>query len=124
MASQCLGTNRDGGPCSAWVPSGRDHCQWHDPDREAERRQWRARGGQNRSNRHRAKKQVFAAGLSLDEVDGALSAALARVLTGRMEPNVGTAASTIARAIIAVRQVSDLDARLTALEAATKGKAS
>lgn len=65
---------------------------------------------------------MLGAGLSLEEVDVALCAALARVLTGRISPQVGAATATIAKAIISVRQVSDLEVRLQALEQANDGR--
>lgn len=116
-AGQCKGVNRDGKPCGAAAHGG-DWCPWHDPSRAADRAQWRVEGGKAKANARRARKKVFAAGLELSEVDGALCAALARVLTGRMEPGVGTAAATIARAIVTIRQAGEVEERLAQLEAA------
>ena len=54
--------------------------------------------------------------MELPEVDAALCKALTGVLAGELEPNIGTAAATIARAITSVRQVGELEQRLSALE--------
>lgn len=116
MATQCLGTNRDGGPCSGHVNEGRQWCQWHDPELEAKRQADRAAGGRAKSNQSRARKRLLASARTMDEVDAALCGALERVLAGDLEPNVGTAAAGIARAIVATRQAGDLETRLRVLE--------
>jgi hypothetical protein len=54
--------------------------------------------------------------LTLPEVSGLLSGALQRVADGHMEPGVGTALATIARAIIAVDQAGALEDRVADLE--------
>jgi hypothetical protein len=63
-----------------------------------------------------AKKQVLAAGMGLDEVDSALCKALTDVLSGALEPNIATAASTVGKAIVAIRAAGDLERRLSELE--------
>jgi len=82
-----------------------------------QRTAWRQAGGQNKSNRARAKK--LAAGLGATELDALLAAALNGVLTGRLTPGQGQAAASLARAMVAVREytaVEDVDRRLAALE--------
>ena len=116
MATQCLGTNRDGGPCSGHVNEGQEWCQWHDPEREAERQEWRRRGGQKKSNKQRARKQLSDQVLSIADLDALLCAALKRVATGTMEPGVGTAMAGIAKTITTIRTASDLERRLEDLE--------
>jgi hypothetical protein len=124
-ARRCIGTNRDGGPCSAMPRAGREHCQWHDPELAEARAQWKVAGGKAKSNSARARRKVLAAGLHLHEVDAALCGALLDVLAGKIEPGVATAAATVARSIVAVRQAGEMEDRLAALEAAsglTKGQ--
>lgn len=118
MATQCLGTNRDGGPCSGHVNEGRQWCQWHDPQRETERQEWRRRGGQRKSNKQRAKKQLADQVMSIDDLDALLCAAVKRVATGAMEPGVGTAMAGIAKTIVGIRTASDFERRLEELEQA------
>jgi len=116
---KCLGTNRDNGPCSATPRPGRDYCQWHAPDLAADRARWQAEGGRAKSNANRARKQVLAAGLELDDIHRILCKVLLDVVTLQTEPGVGTAAATIARSIATIRQASDLEARIVALEERT-----
>jgi len=116
MPNQCLGTNRDGNPCSALPDPGTTWCRWHDPDRESDRAEWRRKGGANRSNRARAKKQLAAAALTIDDLDALLCRALVQVAGGRMEPGVGSAMSVIARTITTIRSTGEIERRLEELE--------
>lgn len=115
---KCQGRNRRGGPCSATARTGRTWCVWHDPDLAAQRQQWNRNAGQAKSNTARAKKRLLASGMELPEVDSALCQALREVLSGAIEPGVASAAASLARAIVQVRTISDLEVRLAALEAA------
>ncbi len=115
MDGGCTHPTKAGKACSAAV--WKDQlCRWHHPDLESARRAGRIAGGKNRSNRERAKKQALAAGTDLSVVDRALCSALGGVLAGRIEPGVGTAAASIARAIIAIRQAGEMEERLARLE--------
>lgn len=115
---KCQGKIRDGGPCSATRQPGKDWCIWHDPDLEEQRREWNRNAGKAKSNKRRARKRIFAAGLELSEVDAALCRALTEVLDGTIEPAVASAAATISRAIVTTRQAGELEHRLAHLEAA------
>lgn len=117
MANRCIALNREGDPCSAVPRPGRAWCQWHDPDLAEERRRWQLEGGRNKANSARAKKRILSGALDLQEIDGALCGALTDVLAGDLEPGIATAAASLARTITAVRQVTDLEKRLEALEA-------
>lgn len=55
-------------------------------------------------------------GLELSEVDAAMCKALVDVLSGELEPGIGTAAATIARTVSAIRVAAGLEERLSALE--------
>ena len=116
MLSQCLGTNRDGNPCSAMPDPGASWCRWHAPDREAERKEWRRKGGAARSNRARARKQLTDALLTINDLDGLLCRALVQVAAGALEPGVGSAMSVIARTITTIRSAGELEHRLEELE--------
>jgi len=108
--------NKGGEPCSA--AAWRDgQCRWHHPDLEAERTEGRRRGGEHRSNRARAKKGMVDAALTAAELQGCVSAALKGVLAGKIEPGVGNAVANLARAAVAVREATELEERLTELEA-------
>ena len=120
MPSQCSGTNKDGRPCSAHVEEGRKWCAWHDPDREADRAAWRRKGGANRSNRIRARKQLADQVLTIGDLDALLCNALVKVAAGRMTPGIGLAMAGIAKTITSIRTAGDLERRLTALEGCTR----
>ncbi len=116
MANQCLGTNRDGNPCSAMPDPGATFCRWHDPDRESDRVEWRRKGGANRSNRARARKKMADAVLTINDLDGLLCRALVQVAAGALEPGVGSAMSVIARTITTIRSTGELERWLEELE--------
>lgn len=113
---KCTGTNRDGTPCSARPQPDRPFCLWHDPERAADRKRWTQNAGRAKAHRVQARKKILAAGLELPAVDAALCKALQDVLAGEIEPNVATAAATLARAIVATRQAGELEQRIAALE--------
>jgi hypothetical protein len=56
--------------------------------------------------------------MSIEDMDAFLCASMVKVAAGRMEPGVGSAVAGIARTIVTIRTASDLEARLSALEAA------
>jgi hypothetical protein len=118
MVRQCTAITRDGSRCRGTPLPGKVFCFAHDPDLAGTRAAAAAAGGRNKANRARARKRVLAAGLSLDEVDGALCQALLDVLDGTIEPGVATAAATVARSITAVRQAGEIEQRIAALEQA------
>ena len=115
MATRCQATNQAGQPCSAqhWQDGW---CRWHHPSLEAERREWSRRGGANRSNKQRAKRQLPDGALSAAQLNGLLGTTLKGVLVGRVEPNVGNCVASLARAIRDVAGWADLDERLSQLE--------
>lgn len=116
MVTRCLATNERGERCQAQPVRASGYCYWHDPALAGERDRKRREGGANRSNARRMKKQLGAESLALADVDALLCVALKGVLAGRIEPGVGTAAATIAKAIISGRQATELEERLVDLE--------
>ena len=116
MPSQCQSTNRNGEPCSAHVYDGAAWCRWHDPDRAEDRAEWSRKGGQARSNRARARKQLADQVMTIGDLDALLCVALKQVASGRMEPGVGSAMATIAKTITTIRSTGDFEKRLEALE--------
>jgi hypothetical protein len=93
-------------------------CPWHSPAWADRRREWSAQGGTNRSNKRRAKKALPAEPLTAAEIHSYLGLVFRGVIGGKLEPGVATAAANVARAMIAVRESSELEDRLDALEAA------
>ena len=117
MATMCSGRNRTGQPCGAQVWQD-GQCRWHHPGLEAERAGWRERGGQNRANTVRARKRIADTILEPSDIQGILGDTLRAVIAGTLEPGVGNAAANIARVLIAVREATEIETRLTALEMA------
>jgi hypothetical protein len=117
MVERCKATNASGAPCGA--QARRDGwCAWHDPARRAEMAEARRRGGQARSNKARARKQLTSAAMSPAELQGVIGLTITQVLAGTKPPGVGQAVAALARAAMHVREASEVEARLEALEAA------
>ena len=117
MDRKCKAPNRAGGSCGA--THFRDgFCRWHHPELEAQRQAERAAGGQARSNKARAQRQLRDAVLSIDDLDALLCRALVQVAAGKIEPGVGSAVATIAKTITGIRTAGELERRLEELERA------
>ena len=117
MATRCQAKNAAGNPCSAYVREGDQFCRWHDPERETERKAWSVKGGKNKSNMARLRKLWSEERLDPSEVTGLLSAALVATYQGQLEPGVLSAIASGARALVAVHESTETEARLAALEA-------
>jgi hypothetical protein len=117
MDTQCKATSKSGAPCSAQPVRASGYCYWHDAELEHERQANRRRGGQARSNQARARRRYQKEQLSLNEVNGLLAVALKGVISGQMEPGVGSATAALARAIKDMTLATELEQRLQALEA-------
>lgn len=116
MPTKCKGTNKRGEPCSAYVPDGHAWCQFHDPALAGERRQWSVKGGQSRSNRARARKELTSEALTPEELIGALSRTIRGLEDGTILPGNASAMATVAKAITAIRQSAELEDRMRAVE--------
>jgi len=96
----------------------------HSPDvTDAQRKAWAARGGTNSSARARARKQLPGALMGADEIGAWLAICFKRVIAEKMDPGVANAVSTMSRAMLAVREASDIEDRLNALEQAMEAQA-
>ncbi len=118
MDRKCLGRTEAGDPCNSQPVRPSGWCWFHDPALVAEREVARRRGGVNRSNRARVRKQLGEGALSMAETAGLVSMALRGVLSGRLTPGAGTAVASLARALTVVHEITEVEARLAALEAA------
>jgi len=81
-----------------------------------QRAEWSAKGGQQRSNRARARKSIADEAMTPTELMGALSKALKDVLSGDLEPGRGNAAASITNALTKLREAVEVDERLADLE--------
>ena len=115
----CSGTTRTGAPCRAPATGGGAFCVAHDPGRVVQMEAWRRQGGRARSNRQRARRQ-YGEVLGSEEVLAVLSTTLRATLAGRVTPGQATALAAVARALVAVREASELEERLARLEEAAR----
>ena len=112
--SRCTALRRDGQPCESRVLADASHCYVHSPARARERAEARQRGGRNRSNATRLRGLVPPRLLSVYDQ---LETALADVLADRLDPRNATAAAAVARSMVSVLQVGELEQRVRDLEA-------
>ncbi len=124
MDNQCKGANATGQRCDAKPVRPSGWCYWHDPALEAQRSEGRRRGGAARSNKARAKKQLPDNVLTLQEVQGLLGVAFKGVLAGRLEPNIGTALASIAKSMVAVAGVAEIEEQIAELRRLVDGRVS
>jgi len=82
---------------------------WHDPDLAESRAQWNSRGGKGTSTEAKARRTLKAGVLTADDLRARLGVVFMGVVLGRIEPSVGTAAATIARALLDVARVADVE---------------
>ena len=122
MLTVCSARNKAGAPCSAQAWKD-DLCRWHHPELEAQRAEARSKGGAARSTAARARKKVPTA-MAPAELGGWLSLLFTQVMDGDVEPRIATACAAIAKTLTDLRQSSELETRLTELEAAAGVKAS
>ena len=118
MQKRCSATKADGAQCGGVPYKGGDLCWFHSPHTAADRAAGRRLGGAAKSNRSRARRQLMNAALSPAEIGGLLSVTLTNVIGGKVEPGVANAAANLARAIVAVKEASEVEERIAALEAA------
>jgi hypothetical protein len=116
-AARCAAITRGGSRCASAVLAGSTFCWTHDPaaaDRRIEASK-KKKGGKARANAERARKMIPPA-MTSDELGGWLSLLFSNVMTGRIEPKIGTACATIARALLEVRTTTELERRIEELE--------
>lgn len=115
MQAKCSGTTKTGTACRApALASG--FCVSHDPDRIVQLAEWRKRGGRAKSNRSRAMKDLPDVPMTSADLHRHLGSVFLRVIAGKIEPNVGTSAATIARVMTEIAKTSDIEGRLIDLE--------
>lgn len=111
----CKAKTAAGSPCEAQPVRDDGYCFWHSPEVAEERTEARRRGGAHRSNKQRARKQIPPA-MTAEGLAGWLSLLFTNVMTGRIEPKIGTACATIARTLHEVKHATELELRIEELE--------
>ena len=109
MVTRCKAVNTAGNPCSGQPLLLDGCCYWHSALTVEERAAARRRGGLNRSNAARAKKQLPAGVLTTDELRGVLGLTIAKVIRGDVEAGVGGAVASLARAYVAVTEAAGVE---------------
>jgi hypothetical protein len=116
MATKCSAIAKSGSRCTTPVVAGSVFCWMHAPERAEGRREAARKGGKARANAERARKQIPDA-MDAETLAGWLSLLFTNVMAGRIEPKIGTACATIARILLEVRTTTELEQRLSELEA-------
>src|SRR5829696_5803806 len=104
MVVRCKAHAAAGAPCAAQPVRDDGYCYWHSPSTASERAEARRRGGQNRSNAARAKKELPAGVMTNDELRGLVGLTMKGVLSGRIEPGVARAVFDGARTYTTVEE--------------------
>ena len=113
VPKRCEGTRRDGLPCGGPVLGTGTRCFAHDETKRAARDAARRRGGRQSATLARLHRLAPPALLPVwDE----LLEALGEVHKGTLPAGRGLAMAAIARALVAVLQVAELEERLRAVE--------
>jgi hypothetical protein len=110
LTTHCQATRKDGTPCEGKPIGDTGCCFAHQP----EAREWKAKGGRNRSNAARSYRSLPE---RLKPAAEMLSRAMDETRDGTMEPRVATALAALAGALVRVVQSGELEQRLIALEA-------
>jgi hypothetical protein len=118
MQKRCKATKRDGSPCNGAPFKGGDYCWFHDPAEAEKRADGRRLGGSAKSNRARARKQLASAAMTPAELEGVIGLTITQVLAGTKAPGIGQAVAALARAAITIRETTEIEQRLEALESA------
>ena len=113
---QCTGTTKAGQRCRARALPGSPFCVSHDPSKVTQLAEWRRKGGLAKANRVRAKKALPAEPLTNEELHAWLGVVFRGVISGKLEPGVGTATATIARTMLELFRAIALEARVAELE--------
>jgi hypothetical protein len=115
---RCNGTNKQGEQCRGKALPGSAYCIAHDPAKIVAITEARRKGGAARSNRAKARREMANAALSPAELQGLIAVTIRAVLAGTKSPGIGQAIAALSRAAVAVREATETDERIAALEEA------
>ena len=116
MQPRCSGTTKAGAPCGAPAMSGGRYCVSHDPSRVTDLAAWRRKGGQGKSNKQRARRDLPTDPKDLADVKRVLGRALVGLEAGTLDPARGSAMAAVARAMVMLIEKDEFEQRLTQLE--------
>jgi len=116
MAEQCAGRRKDQSRCRGTALPGQRHCFIHDPDLAMRRAEGAAKGGRHKATEHRVRRDLLTDRLAPAEVEGVLCRAITQTVAGEMPPGVLSALAAGVRAYVAIRQATEFEQRLAAVE--------
>jgi len=118
LPMRCGVITAKGTPCMAYRMTNAQTCYMHAPELATERTEARARGGKARHGREIGKLAAKLAAGPVPEVDAIKMLAHAQAVALAMEPSLAQARTLgyLSMATVKVKEVSELAARVTALE--------
>ena len=116
MTVMCSAIAKRGSRCRRPALAGKQHCLMHDPESAELRLEASRKGGHARSNAARAAKAMPAA-LTSDDLLVTLSRVIAKAEKGEIEPGPANAISSLARTMNSIRETTEIERRLSDLEA-------
>jgi hypothetical protein len=118
MVTPCAAQKHDGTACRARAARGSAYCLSHDPARAAQLAEARRKGGQGKAAKRRAMKELEERALSAAAFGGLIGAAALEVYAGKKSPAVANAIANLGKAALAIKEATEVEERLAALEAA------
>jgi hypothetical protein len=123
MQATCSALTKSGAPCRApALASG--WCVSHDPNRVVEIAEYRRRGGQAKSNRARARRQLPIEPMGNDELRAWITVAFAKAMKGQMAPALLNALSNAAKTMAELQRESTIEERMSEIERKLGSRAS
>jgi hypothetical protein len=117
MQQQCSGQTKAGERCRGKALPTSRYCIAHDPDKVVEMAEYRRQGGQARSNKARAQKELPAEPLSNAEAHAYLSLAFRRAMVGKLDAPMLNALSSAAKALQDLSRTVEQDVVIAELSA-------
>jgi hypothetical protein len=114
---RCSGTTKAGGRCNSFALPESDYCVTHHPGRVTDLARWRTEGGRARSSVARARRRLAPA-LTADELERLMGDVLRRVVDEDLDPAIASAAASVARTLVTIKETVALEGRITDLERA------
>jgi len=115
---QCEHKKRDGKRCRARALTGKNSCALHaQPRRAAE---LGSRGGRRRSIYKPGDLREFMAPRTAADLRDLLAESIVEIRAGKLDPRVATAVGYLGASFLRALEVSDIEARLNALERSQK----
>jgi hypothetical protein len=117
---QCRQTKRDGARCRAKTLVGKKFCALHaEPGRAAEIGR---KGGHRRAQYPMDDLKEFAAPKTASDLRDLLAESIIEIRSGRLDPKIANALGYLGASYLRALEVSDIESRMDALEAAQRAE--